>query len=241
MIRANDLRGRAVVELDAAEKLGEVADVLLDLDARRLGGLVVSLSTSFIANRHPFFLPCAAIHAIGPDAVTTRRYHATAEEASELASLPHLSQLLGRKIINHSGALLGTLADVLIVATDRHLAGFAFDPPNGAGSLGMLMRSGGVRYRDYVRADADIRFGHALLVVPDDAVVRQRDADRDEPRPVVGSAAVISRVVGSLPRRRAPVQAPGQPTRPAGQQRQSAARALRPRSCTPRDRWTHVS
>src|SRR4051812_3404017 len=123
MIRANELRGRAMVDLDAAEKLGEVSDILLDLEGRRLGGLVVSLSTSFIASRHPYFLPCTAIYAIGPDAVPTRRYESTATDASELAALPRLSQLLGRKIINHSGALLGTLADVLIDATNRRLVG----------------------------------------------------------------------------------------------------------------------
>ena len=38
MIRATELGGRAVVDMDAAEKLGKIDKVILDPDGRRVAG-----------------------------------------------------------------------------------------------------------------------------------------------------------------------------------------------------------
>jgi uncharacterized protein YrrD len=42
MIKATDLGGRAVVDMDAAEKLGRVHKVILDPDRRRVAGFVIA-------------------------------------------------------------------------------------------------------------------------------------------------------------------------------------------------------
>ena len=66
--RATALIGRSIVAADSGEKLGTVADLLLDDDGGRVIGLVV---------RHGLLksegvLPATAVQTLGGDAVVTR-------------------------------------------------------------------------------------------------------------------------------------------------------------------------
>ena len=70
MIRATELGGRAVVDVDAAEKLGKIERVVLDPDARHVAGFVVSRGSSLFNAGEHLMLAASCVHAIGPDAVT---------------------------------------------------------------------------------------------------------------------------------------------------------------------------
>ncbi|HZR98025.1 MAG TPA: PRC-barrel domain-containing protein [Chloroflexota bacterium] len=182
MIRASALYGRPVVDLAAAEKLGEVTAVLLAPEARHLAGLVIAPRRAMIGQRQETYLPASAIHSIGPDAIMVRGPQTTGDEYSfltALASRPRVADLTGRKLVTDSGLLLGALSDVLLDETDGTLLGYAFDPVNVGGVFTLIRRTVRSQSLDYVRADADIRIGNALLVVPDEAVVHERAQEPD--------------------------------------------------------------
>jgi uncharacterized protein YrrD len=65
--RATDLIGKTVVSADNGEKLGTVADLLLDEDDHQLVGLVV---THGLLKREDV-LPAAAVKTFGRDAVVS--------------------------------------------------------------------------------------------------------------------------------------------------------------------------
>src|SRR5438067_6095760 len=133
VIRATTLYGRPVVDLDAAEKLGAVTAVLLHLETRRLGGLVLSPGQAFLGQRQQIFLPASAIHSIGPDAIVVRGPRTTGDEfafLTSLAALPRLSDLTGRKLVTDSGVYLGVIVDVLVDEVERTVLGYAFDAAN---------------------------------------------------------------------------------------------------------------
>ena len=174
MIRAKDLCGRPVVDVDAAEKIGDLDEIILELDTRRVAGLMVSQGPSLIRGER-LFLPAETLHRIGPDAITVRRPIEIAHQVAYLASLPRPSQLVGRKIVTESGRYVGAVADVLIDGDDCTLLGFAFG--GAIGGVGALLGRGRSQVRDYVRADSDFRVGHTLIVVPDEAVVRREKPD----------------------------------------------------------------
>ena len=66
--RATDLIGKPVVSADGGEKLGTVADLLLDDDAHHLVGLVIRRGMLHGED----VLPAAAVQTLGRDAIVSR-------------------------------------------------------------------------------------------------------------------------------------------------------------------------
>src|SRR5687768_1918860 len=99
MIRASEMRGRAVVDLDSAVKLGEVDDVALDPEGRRVAGLLVGRGQSLLGGGgSPIetFVPASGIHAIGRDVVTVRGAGRAGE--ADASGFPRLGHVVGRKM-----------------------------------------------------------------------------------------------------------------------------------------------
>lgn len=183
MIRASALHGRSVVDIEAAKKLGEVAALLIDLPGSRIAGLVIAPGKGFMGSRRDLFLPADTVHSIGPDAIMVLGPQTTGDEfayLTALTALPRLSDLTGRKVVTESGVLLGELTDVLLDERDRSLIGYAFHPTNTAPLFTLLKRTVRSSSLAYVRADAEVHFGSALFVVPDDAVMRVEESAVDE-------------------------------------------------------------
>lgn len=185
MIRATELGGRAVVDMEAAEKLGRIDRVVLDPDNRRVAGLVVSQGSSIFNNGTQITLPASSVHAIGPDAVTVRRAGgaATTDVAADgpgrFDGLPRASDVIGRKVVSEGGRFLGRVDDVLIDEMDGRIIGYALDEyePRERDTAGFRekvdqMMSGDRHGRrsPYLRADANLRAGDELIVAPEDAV-----------------------------------------------------------------------
>jgi sporulation protein YlmC with PRC-barrel domain len=112
-MRAERLKGMAVVDVDAAVKLGTVSDVILDPGARQVAGLIVARGQSLLGGGQHFTLPASAVRALGQDAVTVRRAEAE-EQVGHLGGLPRLGQVVGRKVVTENGRLVGTIEDVEI-------------------------------------------------------------------------------------------------------------------------------
>ena len=176
MIRAKELGGRAVVDMDAAEKVGKIEKVILDPDARRVAGFTVAHGSSLISHGTRVTLPASSVHAIGPDAVTVHG-SVIVNDLTRLDSLPRVSDVVGRKVVSRDGRLLGTVEDVIIDDEDGRIVGYALDEHKGSRS----------DHSAYLRADADLRAGKDLIVAPDDAVARDWDADACELPPAPSS------------------------------------------------------
>lgn len=181
MMRLNDLKGRAVVELDSAEKLGQIDEVVLDLDRQRVAGFVIGRPQGlFTSSGGGRVLPASGIQAIGPDAVTVRSTTGDDGELERIEALPRTVGIVGRKVVSHSGRLLGIIEDVLIDPQGGRILGYALERSGGGTGLMSFLDSHRKEAFDYVRADVDVRLGKALVVVPDEALVRSSDHSGQE-------------------------------------------------------------
>jgi len=186
MIRASELYGRVLVDLDTAEKVGNVDEIIVDIYGPCIAGYVVSNGHGLLGRGQRMLVATESVHAIGPDALTVRRAITSPELSAHLDSLPRLAELTGRKMVSHGGRLLGTIEDALIDERDSRIIGYPLDGGTVAAGLERLFALGLRSDRlEYVRADADLRVGAKLVVVPDDAIVavenEQAPALPDEP------------------------------------------------------------
>jgi uncharacterized protein YrrD len=177
MIKATDLRGLAVVDLDAAEKLGSVDEVIVDPEARRIAGFTVSSGGGFLTGGgNRMTIPASCVHALGHDAITVRSARDQSLDVGHLSGLPMLSQIVGHKVVTHSGAAVGSIDDVLIEPSTGRITGYGLGGGVTSGLGGLLATSEGSHGGDYIRAESDIKVGQELVVVPDDAVMRSGGA-----------------------------------------------------------------
>ncbi len=109
---ASQLNGIAVVTTTGGERLGRVADVLVDVSQGRVAGFVVN--TGGLLAR-PHFVAASEVQALGPDAVTVARPDALSETVPPHDVFPILSikQLGGRPVLNQMGTVLGNVTDAM--------------------------------------------------------------------------------------------------------------------------------
>jgi sporulation protein YlmC with PRC-barrel domain len=182
VIRATELAGRSVVDIDAAERLGRVDRIVLDPDARQVAGFVVSRGSSILGGGERLTLSASSVHAVGPDAITVRRD--AAEPDDRLAHLPQVSDMVGRKVVSETGRVLGTVDDVLIDERDGRIVGYALAGDGLDDKLKAMLPS--MQERDdrrapYLRADANLKAGKDLIVAPEGAVAYDTDAVGEAP------------------------------------------------------------
>jgi sporulation protein YlmC with PRC-barrel domain len=169
MIRASKLKGIGLVDIDRAEKIGEVGEVFLDPEARQVAGFGVRRGQSFLGGEELMLLPASAVRAIGPDAITVGG-PAVGTSEPRLAAMPRLSQVAGRRVVTAGGRALGPIGDVLIEPESGRIVGYSLDGGPG-GALRSLFAGPGEETGDYIRADSDLRVGRDLIVAPDEALV----------------------------------------------------------------------
>jgi uncharacterized protein YrrD len=171
MIKATQLVGRAVIDMEAAERLGKIKEIIVQRDGERVAGFIVVHGETIVGTGGTRrIIPASALHSIGPDAITVRGSAVKERSTADLDNLPHMSDVIGRKMLTRSGRLLGLIDDVLINGEDGTIIGFAVGEGvrNKLESFFNPQRS---RIRGYVRADADLQVGNELIVVPDDALI----------------------------------------------------------------------
>ena len=172
MIKGSKLVGRAVVDMDAAAKLGKIKELIVQPDGERVAGFVVAQAENILGTGGTRrTIPAAALHAIGPDAITVRGAAITEQAATDFDLLPRMSDVIGHKIMTQSGRLLGSIDDILIDGTDGTIIGFVVG--EGVKSrLENIFSPDRASSTGYVRADADLQVGNELVVAPDDAFVQ---------------------------------------------------------------------
>jgi sporulation protein YlmC with PRC-barrel domain len=178
MIRASGLYGRAIVDLDTAERVGDVDEIIVDPSGPGVAGFVVARDRALFGKRKRLIVPMEAIHAVGPDALTIKSAGRYDERSAHLDSLPRLSELTGRRMVSFGGRLLGAMEDALIDEQDGRIIGY---PLEKSGPASWVEAAFGIGWKsdrpDYVRADAGLRIGARLIVVPDEAITTATDLD----------------------------------------------------------------
>lgn len=173
--------GRAVIDMEAAERLGKIKEIIVQRDGERVAGFVVVHGETIVGTGGTLrTIPASALHSIGPDAVTVHGAGLKEKSSADLGNLPRMSDVIGRKMLTRSGRLLGSINDVLINGEDGTIIGFAI----GEGvrnKLDNILNPQRSRSHGYVRADADLHVGNDLIVVPDNALIegepRAQEAD----------------------------------------------------------------
>jgi len=186
MIKGSQLIGRAVIDMEAAERLGKIKEIIVQRDGERVAGFIVVHGETIVGTGGKRRMISAfAVYSIGPDALTVRG--SAMQELAELDNLPRMSDIIGHKIVTQSGRLLGVIDDMLINRADGSIVGFVV----GEGvrnKLENIFNPQRSRIHGYVRADADLRVGKELIVVPDNALiegepsVHERDRETAMPK-----------------------------------------------------------
>jgi sporulation protein YlmC with PRC-barrel domain len=183
MIRATELAGRAVVDIDAAEKVGTIDKIILDPDGRQVAGFSVTRAGSgFPGSKSHVLIPSSVVHAIGPDAVTIRQSAVVGSDTGRLESLPRGTDVIGRKVVSEDGRFLGKVSDVLIDRADGRIVGYLLFDHRSGSTFEEMSGSDDEEHREapYLAADAKIRTGRDLIVASEDAL-RYDWTDEDAP------------------------------------------------------------
>jgi sporulation protein YlmC with PRC-barrel domain len=167
MIKATELSGRAVIDIDAAEKIGKIKKLILDPEGKGVAGFVVSRG-GFPGNREQTIIPSSAVCAIGPDAVTVKQAAVAATDVGRLESLPRGSDVIGRKVVTNDGRYLGKVDDVLIERAGGCIFGYVLTDHKGRGK------------HPYLPAGSNLRAGRDLIVASEEAM-KYEWKDEDEP------------------------------------------------------------
>jgi sporulation protein YlmC with PRC-barrel domain len=136
-MKASPLKGMSVLSIREGTRLGTVEDLVVDSAAGRIAALVIQsgasgrLIPSPAAERR--LVPFDGVRSIGEDAITvdSTQVVAAANEQNPLAALPNLGSVLGLKVVDEAGTLLGEIEDLEI------------DPERGR-ITGLLVHHGGV-------------------------------------------------------------------------------------------------
>ncbi|MGE5209533.1 MAG: PRC-barrel domain-containing protein [Alphaproteobacteria bacterium] len=171
MIKGTHLIGRAVIDMEAAERLGRIKEIIVQRDGERVAGFIVAHGETIVGTGGTRrTIPASALHAIGPDAVTVHGSEVKERASADLGNLPRMSDVIGRKMLTRSGRLLGSISDVLINGDDGTIIGFAVGE-SVRSKLENILNPQRSKINGYVRADADLHVGNELIVVPDNALI----------------------------------------------------------------------
>lgn len=156
-MKASKLKGIAVVDVDTAQKIGSVTDVILDPKNLRVAGLEVKKGA--FSSTH--LLSTEKVRSFGQDAVTVDGESSIGgkEILEGIDSPEKFSSMTGTKIVTQSGRFVGRIDDVLISDDGLRIEGYEYSK----GGIGSLVGLGSRQ----LAATPDQRYGGSLLVVPE--------------------------------------------------------------------------
>jgi uncharacterized protein YrrD len=161
-MRADELKGRAVVTLADATRIGRIDDVLFDTDYRTVLGFRVKAGML----SHAEAVPRTGVSAIGPDAVTVADRSAVNDEDrfAELTGALSLDSAQHMKVVTEGGELLGMVKAVELDDTAEHVQAYTLDAP-------LLDRLRG--RAPQIHAEDVTRFGASGIMIVPNAVGEQ--------------------------------------------------------------------
>jgi len=170
-MKATDLRGRSVVAIENAERLGKVEEVLIDTERQTIAAIELASRAGEMET-----IPVQMIRAIGSDAITVETGGGARAELTPQRrrrgpdeAVQSLGDLLGSRVLTYDGNHIGDLSDVDFDPSSFRITGYEIT----AGPLADLF---GRRKR--VPATPDVHFGRKLMTVPE---VAHAEPGRAEP------------------------------------------------------------
>lgn len=161
-MKFSDVKGRQVVTLDNADKVGNISNAYVSNDGANITGFQVAMRGLLKGHR---VFTWDSLSSIGADAVTIPNSAALHEEnRSPLSDALSTDSILGAKVMAERGENLGTLGDV------------DFDPASGAVTTYILNPSLVERIegrRETFPPSTIQSMSGSMLVVADGAVQRQ--------------------------------------------------------------------
>ena len=168
-MQASELKGRAVVVLSTAEKVGHVEDVLFDAQFRQVLGFRVKQGGLGSKTEG---LPRDSVASIGADALTVPSPEVINDEErfAELAHAATLNQVEQTKVVTEGGELLGTIAHLEIDEDARKVTAYAL----ASSLMERVMRHA----ETFVKADEVLRLGEGGIMVVSNAVAARLQAEQ---------------------------------------------------------------
>jgi uncharacterized protein YrrD len=168
-MQANELKGRGVLALSNAEKIGQVDDVLFDAQFRQVLGFRVKRGGVFgkaqaLLRDSVTSIGAAALTVQSPDVINDE------ERFADLAHASTLSQVERTQVVTESGEVLGTIAHLEIDDDARKVTAYTLS----SSLTDRLMRHD----TESVKADEVIRLGEGGVMLVPDAVGARLQAER---------------------------------------------------------------
>jgi uncharacterized protein YrrD len=126
IVKASDLKGRAVVTLSDAIKVGRIDDVLFDPQYREVLGFRIKAGTF----SRPEAVSRANVTGVGHAAVTVRSPDVinVEDRLSALAGAVPLRRARGTKVVTEGGELLGTISEIELDDEARTVTAYRLAP-----------------------------------------------------------------------------------------------------------------
>ena len=154
MIKFSELKGRAVVELETSEKVGEISDIVMDTISRQTVG--IEFNPGLLS--HNRAIPMTEIKSIGSAAIMVsnikKEYDITESKFLKLGNI------LNNQVVTDTGELLGNLKDVTLNPDTLEI--ITFEVSSG----GLFAKS-----REFATSP-DIRFGEKIITIPSQLVTQ---------------------------------------------------------------------
>lgn len=149
-MNGSEIKGKAVVSIHEGSKLGQIDEVLVNVDRMRVAALHMK------SKHDAVIIPFEKVRTVGDDAVTVLDASAAQRSMPDFPDLAGLSQLTRLKVVDEDGTFLGVVSNVEI---DPHTGSITELRAEKGGVLG-IGRS--VRTID---AGEVTSVGHDLLVI----------------------------------------------------------------------------
>lgn len=119
-MEARALKGRPVVTIEGGERLGEVSDILFNLDKRAIQALSVGGGGLLGGRGEASVVEMADVRAIGADAVMVQDREVLRGEESEhhYRQFPNFKDLTSLKVVTETGTHMGNVAGVRVDEED---------------------------------------------------------------------------------------------------------------------------
>ncbi|MDQ3703813.1 MAG: PRC-barrel domain-containing protein [Chloroflexota bacterium] len=160
-MKFSELKGRAVVSLEDASKIGEVQDLMIEPGTRRIISLKVKTGMFSSAR----LVPATDVKNVGADAVTISA-HAVSAAGQEgngngsngstegTQALVKLTGILGNKVVTDAGTFVGELHDILLEWVDLTITGYE------------VRESGMFAKTQEFAATPDVSYGDKMITIP---------------------------------------------------------------------------